>query len=301
MAIVQSPGTVPLASLRLAQVAAPVECGLCGEPNGRNTERCRHCGAPIGLSRRLHERKNNAKLLAILGPTESGKTCWIGLWADLLSRALHNSRFATHGAFSVAIQQQVVSCLARGWFPSLTAPDPTTWFWINGTVVRGRRQVEFGAPDMAGQAITEAVDRPGSQPLIGGVLRWSAGLVITLDAEKLTSGDRSPDFWALKALHFLIDLPSQQRPAVEKPLALVLTKIDRCEPARFDPELWLPRLAPSTFEFCRRRWNRWKMFSICVCAGVGFQRFGAQTRSFPTRVEPSGIDKPFDWLFAQLR
>ncbi|GIW96411.1 MAG: hypothetical protein KatS3mg110_4452 [Pirellulaceae bacterium] len=296
-----APAALPLTSYRLVQSASPIECGLCGEPNGKNAERCRHCGAPLVLSQQLANPKNAPRILAVIGPPESGKTCWIGLWSDIMARRSGHDVYNTYGAFSVAIQHHVVGCLSRGWFPPATEEDPTTWFWLHGSTHHRKRRLQFVVPDIAGRAVTAAVEASGSQPLVAGLLQLCSAILLTLDGERLAAGDRAPDFWALKALHYLADLSGPQPPAVAKPLALVLTKVDRCEPARDFPDLWLPRLAPATFEYCRRRWKEWGMFCISVAAGAGFQRFGAHVRSFPTRVEPFGLEQPFRWVLDRLR
>lgn len=294
-------GTVPLASYRLARYAVPLSCCLCTEQNAYDAERCRFCGAPLALTYQIQGQKRPPRMLAVLSPPQAGKTCYLGLLTDILARRDGQLELSTRGAFSVALQQQVISSLAEGWFPPPTLEDPQQWNWIHGRVCPPRgRSWEFVLPDIAGSVLMREIESPHNQPLVAGFLRRSTSVIILLDASRLAVGDRSPDFFAIKTLHYLTELQPPTRQSSTRPVALVLTKVDTCEPARLDPQTWFSRLAPATYQFARRRLKHWAVFAVSIVAGVGYQRVGASVRPFPLRVEPFGLTEPFDWLMKVL-
>jgi GTPase SAR1 family protein len=293
--------TVPLDSYRLARYATPLPCCLCGEPNPFDADRCRFCGAPVALTHQLLNQKRPPRTLAVFGPPQCGKTSYLGLLTDIMARRATEVELSTRGAFSVALQQQVITALAEGWFPPATTEDPKRWNWVHGRVTPRRgRPWEFILADIAGSALVREVETPSSQPLVSGLLRKSHGAMILLDGAKLAVGDREPDFFAIKCLHYLSELECRNPNCGHLPVALVLTKVDTCEAARLDPQTWIARLAPAAYQFCRRRLKHWALFACSVAAGVGYQRRGASVVPFPLRVEPYGITEPFDWLMKVL-
>jgi len=110
--------TVPLQSLDLAQYAVQVECYVCDGGNRFDAEFCRHCRAPLTLAFQARKQKSQPQLLAVLGGPNVGKTCYVGMLTDMLSRQPSGLQMLAHGAFSVSLQQQTISALARRRFPS---------------------------------------------------------------------------------------------------------------------------------------------------------------------------------------
>ena len=76
----------PLDSYRLADYAVPVPCYVCHEGNSFDAERCRHCAAPMALAHQAQTQKIRPQMMAVLGTSGVGKTVYLGMLLDMLSR-----------------------------------------------------------------------------------------------------------------------------------------------------------------------------------------------------------------------
>src|SRR6186997_2850126 len=105
--------TLQLQSIDLAKYAVQVECYICDGGNRFDAEFCRHCRAPLTLAFQSQKQKTAPRMLSILGGPGVGKTCYIGILTDMLSRQPSGLQMFAHGAFSVSLQQQTIASLAR--------------------------------------------------------------------------------------------------------------------------------------------------------------------------------------------
>ena len=148
---------------------------------------------PLALTyQSTSDRKAPPKLLAVLGPAGSGKTSYLGMLADILSRQPGPLEFVARGAFSVQLQQQSIAALARRSFPVDTAIAPGDWNWMH-CQVKGRKQrrpLELIVPDMSGAALQADIEHQAS-PTIRSFLKKCAAAMILVDAERLLRGDQA--------------------------------------------------------------------------------------------------------------
>ena len=82
-----SKGVLPMDSYRLAQYSVQVPCFICEGGNSFDAEVCRHCQAPMALAHQANVRKLQPQLVATIGSADAGKTVYLGMLTDMLSRA----------------------------------------------------------------------------------------------------------------------------------------------------------------------------------------------------------------------
>ena len=64
-------------------------------------------------------------MFAALGPSGVGKTVYLGMLLDMLSRQPKELQLSARGGFSVTLQQTTLAALSRCEFPSKTPSEPT--------------------------------------------------------------------------------------------------------------------------------------------------------------------------------
>ena len=190
----------PMKSSDLAHSLVPVSCFVCEAANTRNAEYCRRCSAPMALAYQPLGQTERPKMVALLGPGGSGKTVYLGMLMDMLSREPQRLEIVARGASSIGLQQTTVSALSRCQFPAKTGRDPESWNWMHCEIHRhetaagepptfaerlvraapqNRRaaatkkdpRLELVIPDMAGDAIIEEVEHPQTYPVVRALLR----------------------------------------------------------------------------------------------------------------------------------
>ena len=101
----------PLESYRLAQYAVQVPCYVCNEGNTFDAELCRHCFAPMALAHQANAQKVRPQMVAVIGTSGVGKTVYLGMLLDMLSRQPQRMQMLARGAFSITLQQTVMGAL----------------------------------------------------------------------------------------------------------------------------------------------------------------------------------------------
>ena len=110
-------------------------------------------------------------MLAAIGPSGAGKTVFLGMLTEMLSRQEDDMQLLARGAFSIRLQQQTMSALSRCEFPQKTPNEPDRWNWVHCQVLRKKRKpTELIMPDLAGEALLEEVDHPNTFPVIRSFL-----------------------------------------------------------------------------------------------------------------------------------
>src|SRR5687768_12379804 len=173
-------------SYRLAKYAVQVPCYICEQGNTFDAELCRHCFAPMALAHQANTQKLFPTMLATIGSSGVGKTVYLGILMDMLSRQKDRLHMLARGAFSINLQQFTTTALARGEFPDKTPNEPDRWNWVHCQVqsARRKRPIELIMPDMAGEAILEEVNHPHSYQVIRSLLVKSGGLLVLVDASQ---------------------------------------------------------------------------------------------------------------------
>src|SRR3954469_24992024 len=128
-------GMIELDSYRLAAYTVPCPCYICGGGNNFDAEQCRHCHAPMALAHQANSQKIRPRSLAVVGASGAGKTVYLGLLMDMLSRREDNLQLLARGAFSIELQQHTMAALSRSELPGKTSSEPSQWHWIHCQVL----------------------------------------------------------------------------------------------------------------------------------------------------------------------
>lgn len=295
---------LPLESYRLAKYSLQVPCYVCDGPNTFDAELCRHCLAPMALSHYSSSQKMHPKMVALLGSSGVGKTVYLGMLMDMLSRQSDPLQVLARGAFSINLQQVTTAALSECEFPDKTPNEPDRWNWIHcvATAKQRRRRVELIMPDMAGDAILEEVDHPNAYPVIRALMSKCVGALVLVDAIQLRENRHDQEHFAMKLLTFLNELdPNPRTGWSTKPIAIVLTKGDQSEDCLEDPAGFMRQHAPGVWRDAEQRFNRLEFFSSGVAGACAYRaEIGNHRRRVPLRIEPRGVCEPFVWLFNQL-
>jgi hypothetical protein len=300
-----SKSMLPMDSFRLAELAAQIPCYICGEGNTYDAEMCHSCQAPMALAHQANSQKIRPRMVAAIGASGVGKTVYLGMLLDMLSRRIRGMQILARGAFSITLQQTAIAALARREFPNKTPNEPDQWNWMHAQVsMQDRRNAaELIMPDMSGEAILEEVDHPNTYRVIRSFLEQCAGIMILIDAEELTQGARDQDYFSMKLLSYLSELDDDPKKGWRhRPVALILSKADQVERCFDDPQEFARQHAAGLWQHCNERFRNHKFFAAGV-AGCCLTRFvrGRGKIVSPLRVEPRGIVEPFEWLVQQMR
>lgn len=296
---------VPLQSYRLARYAAPVSCYICEEENTFDAEFCTHCAAPMALAHQLLTQKLHPRLIAVLGASAVGKTVYLGMLIDMLSRQPARMQLLARGAFSITLQQTTMAALAHCAFPQKTPNEPDRWNWVHCQVARPgeKTAVDLIVPDMAGDALLQEVDHPHTYPVISSYLRKCVGALVLVDALRLKEGHRDQDYFTMKLMSCLAELEEDPRTGwARRPVAVIFTKSDQCEECQADPAGYAQTHAAGLWQQCQKRFPVHRFFAAGVAGACALRTTRQEGRIFiPLRIEPYGIVEPFEWLYDQLK
>lgn len=294
----------PLESLRLAQYAVPISCYICETDNTFDSEFCCHCAAPMALAHQAQSQKITPRMIAVVGASSVGKTVYLGMLMDMLSRRRDKMHVLARGAFSITLQQTTLSALSRCEFPQKTPNEPDRWNWVHCQIRRPQQRgaLEIIVPDMAGEAVLEEVDHPHTYRVVRSFLEKCTGAVLLIDAAKVMDGSRDQDFFAMKLLTYLSELNSNPKDNWStRPLALVFSKADQCEQCMEDPAGYAQAHAAGLWQYCQDQFSRHRFFAAGVAGScVSRESMTEGCLQVPLRIEPHGIVEPFEWLLEKF-
>ncbi len=299
---------LPIETYLLAQQAAPIECLVCDQENCCSAARCRNCDSPMSLAHQTQSVKKRPHLIAVIGASGAGKTVYLGMLMDMLTRHVSLMRSTARGPMSISLQQTTTTALATGWFPEKTPPGAEHWHWVHCqfNCRRRRRPLELAIPDVSGEALATETERTGRYPAIRSLLAKCAAVMVLADAERLQAGDHAQDFVTLKLLSLIGELRDEQaqsrrqRGVERRPLALVLTKADQCESLDDNARDFATAHAGALWSDCRERFPRHEAFACSVAGATAFRDNFGRKQQVPLRVEPHGVIEPFGWLMSEL-
>jgi hypothetical protein len=313
----------PLESFRLSRCQLPTSCIFCDHDNVVDAQRCCYCFAPLALTRSVAPNSGHVgpqpKLLTTLGPEGSGKTVFLGMLLDLLSRQRERTEFTACDSSSIAIQQETVAALAQGDFPPQTDQDPERWRWAHCRINRRTRKEphEIFMTDVAGRTLIGELERPSCYPIFKGLFLRSFGVFLCVDAGEVNRGEKNEEFFAMRIVNHLNDVrerdvvdqalkttPKKLRtknvPQHVPPIAVILTKADEVEVAFDDPTAFARTRMPNLWELCQSLANPMEFFAASAVGRCGMRRNSSGRRVLvPLRVEPRGIIEPFRWMLGQ--
>jgi hypothetical protein len=262
----------------------------------------------MSLAHNTQSSKSRPQLIAVIGASGAGKTTYLGLLMDMLTRHVGLLRSTARGPMSISLQQATTTALATGWFPEKTPTTPEQWHWVHCqfNCRRRRRPLELVVPDVSGESLVVETERAGRYPALRSLLAKAAGVIVLADAEQLQSGDHSQDFVALKLLSLIGELRDEKsrtwrgRGQERRPLALVLTKADKCDGLHDNPREFAESHAAALWNDCRSRFWRHEVFACSVAGATAYRENSGRRQQVPLRIEPRGIIEPFGWLMTEL-
>ena len=92
----------------------------------------------------------------------------------------------------------------------------------------------------------------------------------------------------------------RRRGAERRPLALVLTKADKCDGLDENPREFAEAHAAALWADCRSRFPRHEVFACSVTGATAYRDNYGRRQHVPLRIEPHGIIEPFGWLMTEL-
>ena len=299
------PAIMPLESSRLTQYVVPIPCYICAADNTYDAECCTRCGAPMALAHQANSQGLRPRVIACLGASGVGKTVYLGMLMDMLSRQPDAVQLLARGAFSINLQQTTVSALARCEFPEKTPNEPERWNWVHAQLraPAEKRPTELIMPDMAGEAVLGEIEHAHSYRIVRALLTKCAGALLLVDAAPFQSSDGGHDFLAMKLLSYLSELGDPNVPNwAQRPVAVVFTKADQAEECFADPEGYARAHAAGLWQQCCERFRRRRFFAASVAGVCAWRQSAYSGRvQVPLRIEPRGVVEPFLWLLEQLK
>jgi hypothetical protein len=286
-----------------------MHCVCCGVLYPGTGTHCNRCQAPLELSRTVKARRTPPRFISVLGASGAGKTVYLGLLLDILSRGCGELRGLSHGSYSIAVQENIVSALQNRRFPGKTATEGDSWHWLHCEVTTAKhpnRPWDVITPDIAGEALSLEVDQPKSFPAIWSVVSQAAGVMLMCDAIAATESPLGEDVFALKLLsyiHSACEVPGKSRKQSycrNLPVAIVLTKCDQCPEVQRDPENFVTHHLPRLLQYCRKGFQRFQFFAASAVADCVtlVDDYGCASQ-IPLHVEPKGIIEPLQWIMKQ--
>ena len=259
------------------------------------------------VSLAVAERGAPPRFLSILGPSGAGKTVYLGLLLDMLTKGSRGLRGVPNGPFSLAIQQETVRALQNHRFPEKTRAESDDWRWVHCEVApanRPKRITDIVTPDLAGEAIALEVEHANTHPIIRSVISQSQGLILLFDSQRARDNGRDEDFFAMKLMSYLANVFGNGSPPkwrkIKVPIAVVFTKADTCPEAEEDPQGFAAATMPGLVQACSRHFakHRFSAASIVGSYAMATDSYGRRSH-MPLHVEPHGLLEPLEWMIGQ--
>lgn len=278
-------------------------CLICETPNVAEATVCANCFAPLSLTHEAVRQGKLPQLVSILGDSNVGKTVYLGMLLDMLSKRGANLEAVAKGVYSVQLQEHTVTYLSQRRFPPKTPSEPDQWHWAYYQINNGRKkQIDLAMPDLAGEALAAEMENPRTFQVIMSLLQKTAGCLLLIDAPRACDGTPQQDFFAVKLLSYFDQL-SDTKPGkpVTRPVGIVLCKADRADDCFDDPDGFVKANLNRLWNLCQSRFSCAKFFACSVVGSLGYVTDGDGYRvDVPLFIEPRGILEPFQWMMQQL-
>jgi len=289
---------------------APV-CVCCQQNLAQRDEFCPECQTPASLSHTVASRSGEQEFVSVLGASNAGKTVYLGLLMDILSKGSDAFRGTATNASSIDLQEQVVTALERRSFPEKTPSEADSWKWMHCQVSMARQktthEIDLISPDFAGEAIAMEIQRAGMYPAIKHVVQKSVGLLILCDSIRVRDGGSGEDLFAMKLASYIAeqhgltsDRAAVRNSAKGPAIAIVFTKCDGCPEAIENPASFAANNTPRMFEYCRRTFPNHEYFAASVAGTSGLlgDSRGLQMQ-VPFHIQPRGVVEPLQWIVSK--
>jgi len=244
-------------------------------------------------------------IITVIGDSNVGKTVYLGMLLDMLSKRAEDFEAVPKGAYSVNLQHNVISYLSARQFPPKTAMEVDEWHWTYYQASRrkrGARIYDLVMPDMAGEAIAAEVAAPQTFTVIRSLLEKSAGTMLLVDAGLAGAGSPQPDFFALKLMSYLDGvLVTKREQRMGTPVAIILSKADYSPECFDDPRGFAKTNLNRLCNMCEARFESYEFFATSVVGALGYGTDESENViPYPLHVAPRGILEPFEWILSKL-
>lgn len=284
-----------------------VTCLICEAENTIDATLCQHCSAPMALVHDALAQQREPRIVSVVGESNVGKTVYLGFLLDMLTQRAGDFEAVPKGAYSVDLQQTVISHMARRKFPPKTPMETDQWHWAYYQIRRRKdpnKLFDFVMPDMAGESLMAEVASPRTLHVISNLVYKSAGLLLLVDAALAANGSSQPDFFALKSLSYIDQLSGTPRDqTVETPIAIVLCKADHCPECFNDPRKFAEANLSRVWNMCEARFARVEFFACSVVGSLGYAVPTTDegfVTPIPLHTALHGVLEPFEWIIEQL-
>jgi hypothetical protein len=283
--------------------ASSLFCPLCDHPIPWGSS-CNQCFAPAEVVDSIVSRRSPPRFVGVVGPSGVGKTVYLGMLLDLLSHGAAGLTGVARGSFSLSLQRNLMLALERQRFPDKTPSEPDRWHWVHAEVSVGQRRAlcDIVTPDVAGEAVMQEIERPGTYPTILALIARCSALVVLADVQKVAAEGQAQELFAIQLITYLDSLRATSGARLKMPVAIVFTKSDLCDQPIADVNTFARSNVPALWRLCESRLKHYRFF----CSGVAGSTARIVDSSFteslvPLRIEPRGIIEPFAWLISELR
>ena len=285
-----------------------VRCLICESTNAPEAVVCGECSAPMALVHDALSQGRPPQIVSVLGESNVGKTVYLGFLLDMLSQRAHDFEAIPRGAYSIDLQQNVVSSMTSRRFPEKTAMEPDRWHWAyyqaRKNVGRKSRWYDLVMPDMAGESLAAEVATPQTFKVIRNLLLKSAGTLLLVDAALAANGAARPDFFALKMMSYIDSIFQTKRDQkISTPVAIVLCKSDHCPECFDNPRQFVQANLNRLWNLCESRFASIEYFACSAVGAVAYATgaFGDDfVRPVPLHTSLQGIIEPFEWLITKI-
>ncbi len=295
-----------MSTTRFLAEGQKLQCVCCDAGIFTNDGFCPSCQAPTSLSKSVAERGTASGFISVLGASGAGKTVYLGMLLDMLTKGTSQLKGLPNNSLSVAVQEQTISALENRQFPEKTPNDIDQWKWLHCELnVMKRRKCFFDiiSPDFAGEAISYELEHPGTFPVVDKVIRKSEGIVFLIDSLQIRDSGRDEDFFAMKLATYINNAHARTGRFRSKKakirVAIVLTKCDSCDEAVEDPTAFANANMPGFTKYLERNFAAFNFFSASVVGASAtlVDRLG-RVEQIPFHVSPRGIVEPIEWLIS---
>ena len=285
--------------------ATTLPCLICETQNQADALVCGNCYAPMALIQEALAQERDPCIITVVGDSNVGKTVYLGMMLDMLSKRADDFDAVPKGAYSVNLQHTVISYLSSRQFPPKTAMEADQWHWAYYQIAKREQRsdiYDLVMPDMAGEAIAAEVAAPRTFTVIRSLLEKSSAAMLLVDAALAGAGSPQPDFFALKLMSYLDGvLATQSEDRKDTPIAVILSKADYFPECFDDPRAFAQTNLNRLWNICENRFANFEFFASSVVGSLGY---GSDEYDniipYPLHVAPRGLLEPFQWILSKL-
>lgn len=282
------------------------QCLICNTRNQPGTTLCGKCSAPLAIVEDVIAQDREPQIVSIVGESNVGKTVYLGFLLDMLTQRAGDFDAIPKGAYSVDLQQAVISHMAHRCFPPKTPMEVNEWYWAYYQVLQRHPQpkwIDLLMPDMAGESLAAEVSSPNTFKIVRSLLKISAGTLLLVDAAQAANGVTHGDFFALKMLSYIDAMHGAQRhELIETPTAIVLCKADYCPECFDNPRRFVKANLNRLWNLCENRFANVEFFSCSVVGSLGYATAPDEDFVVPVPLHTAlqGVLEPFEWVIDQF-